>query len=786
MKKMILKLLAALALLPMPGSAEPEFSTLEKDLAGTSEKLSKWSCAQNAEFLPDARGNGQNVIRVVNPEASKSRQLWFPLAIEQVRGRTIELAAEIKAEKVQRPDKPYKGIKLMLVIKDNDGTVRYNDMEKDKYGSYDWRKCKIRAMIPDNAQKVEICVGLQEAAGCVYFSRINVAVLQNYEKYHFRNAGSDYTATMLSIKGDSLPFLFHKTPMDRRLVLHPQHGECDFSRYGYLELGFQVKSANAIPVRITVRDNTRRINEPEICVKKILNPQGGSPIPFRIHFAGNADFGYVINPSRIARILIETDTPEQFRHLELTYAKLGGNSGDLPPGVRFNIVPEDGMLYPSRRPLDFPGKVKSATRNGALELDFHKDSGLFLLKPKGCRWDLSAYDRVHFLLHNPGVNPVNVTCFVSGAQTCTKQNSVYEEIVVPPYSRATVEVNFRGRSPWICRLASTDTRAKGSDAENERAKVAESFGGSPLWNEDVLTLAIAADKPLVLEKAQAVSGIVTMPEWSGKRPPVPGNWKQTLNEEFHENRINPELWTSGWSWTVTNPKLLCNYSPRNLLVKDGMLHIRAEKKISYFDDNIPDERYFREYTSGSMTSFDKFSQRYGYFEARLRPVTLHGLWPAFWAMPDHGRGSANRRRTILGGTEIDIFEQPGRFGPHRNNIACHWWATSAMKEHKMMGFNRLYAARDKNGFITCGILWEPGKLTWYLNGEPVAIWDSPSVPSVPVYLKLCVQIGGWGGYLVEHGKLPYDFLVDYVKVWQRDDWEALNRREKILELHPEL
>ena len=103
---------------------------------------------------------------------------------------------------------------------------------------------------------------------------------------------------------------------------------------------------------------------------------------------------------------------------------------------------------------------------------------------------------------------------------------------------------------------------------------------------------------------------------------------------------------------------------KNVFVKDGFLHIRAEKKRGTIYD-IPTLPETREYTAGAMTSVDKFSQRYGYFEAQVRVCPMVGLWPAFWAMPDHGRQAArkDRRNTVNGGAEIDIFEHPTRLGP---------------------------------------------------------------------------------------------------------------------------
>ncbi|HSU66838.1 MAG TPA: glycoside hydrolase family 16 protein, partial [Tepidisphaeraceae bacterium] len=78
---------------------------------------------------------------------------------------------------------------------------------------------------------------------------------------------------------------------------------------------------------------------------------------------------------------------------------------------------------------------------------------------------------------------------------------------------------------------------------------------------------------------------------------------------------------------------------------------------------------------------------------------------------------------------------------------------------------------DADGFITAGLLWEPGRLTFYCNGIKVAQWDNPRVSTVPAYILYTFPSGGWGGNALdeEDAGLPAEFLIDYCRAWQRED-----------------
>src|SRR5690606_34721864 len=121
-------------------------------------------------------------------------------------------------------------------------------------------------------------------------------------------------------------------------------------------------------------------------------------------------------------------------------------------------------------------------------------------------------------------------------------------------------------------------------------------------------------------------------------------------------------------------------SKDNVLVKDGRAILRYEKRTGYVNDD-PDQKLPKtgknetDYAVGYLDAYGKWTQTYGYFEARMKLPTAPGLWPAFWMMPDRGEELGpqwKRADTANGGMEFDILEHLTRWGPYRYNIAFHW------------------------------------------------------------------------------------------------------------------
>jgi beta-glucanase (GH16 family) len=57
----------------------------------------------------------------------------------------------------------------------------------------------------------------------------------------------------------------------------------------------------------------------------------------------------------------------------------------------------------------------------------------------------------------------------------------------------------------------------------------------------------------------------------------------------------------------------------------------------------------------------------------------------------------------------------------------------------------------------------------YGNGHEVARWEDPRISSVPSDLMFTLPMGGWDNDALDDARLPADFELDYVRVWQRRD-----------------
>ncbi|MGA8028533.1 MAG: glycoside hydrolase family 16 protein [Bryobacteraceae bacterium] len=158
--------------------------------------------------------------------------------------------------------------------------------------------------------------------------------------------------------------------------------------------------------------------------------------------------------------------------------------------------------------------------------------------------------------------------------------------------------------------------------------------------------------------------------------------------------------------------------------------------------------------------------RYGYFEARMKWKPLEGAWPAFWLIPVP---------PVLDGTphesgEIDIFEGQGS-QPHTLFGTIHRWSGS-LELASSSARNRfsIPSNTDLASYHTYGLLWAPGRVTWYFDGVPLH-----SEPTYEIFDKqdYSIVIGMQEGSNWKSGDLTgvtaqsLTLTVDWVRVWQR-------------------
>ena len=194
----------------------------------------------------------------------------------------------------------------------------------------------------------------------------------------------------------------------------------------------------------------------------------------------------------------------------------------------------------------------------------------------------------------------------------------------------------------------------------------------------------------------------------------------------------------------------------------GNLVIKAIKESFTGSDGVT-----RDYTSARLLTRDKFTQRYGRFEARIKVPFGQGIWPAFWMLGDD-IGSAGWPTC----GEIDIMENRGR-EPSINHASLHGPGYS--------GGNPLTSTYTLPGgqsfsddYHVFAIEWEPSAIRFYVDGNLYQTRTPADVPAGrrwvfdhPFFMLLNVAVGGnFGGNPDSTTTWPQMMLVDYVRVYR--------------------
>lgn len=252
-------------------------------------------------------------------------------------------------------------------------------------------------------------------------------------------------------------------------------------------------------------------------------------------------------------------------------------------------------------------------------------------------------------------------------------------------------------------------------------------------------------------------------------------WKMVFHDEFDQDTINENYWNKypaaideeGYFFYGNTPEtVVC---PENVSVKDGYLHILAEKNPIDLGDGIE-----HTYRTGILQSREKMELTYGRFEARIKMPDLPGSNPAFWLMPHKYEdgfsfiGLENSKGEEGYGAEIDILEHIYTDG-NAYQTTVHWggygenhksWTVSPKPRMEGNPFDWHIFALE----------WIPTSLTFLVDGKNVAAYSGTAIPKGAEFIILSLGMGGnWIG-TPDESKMPAEMLVDYVRVYQKDSY----------------
>lgn len=192
-------------------------------------------------------------------------------------------------------------------------------------------------------------------------------------------------------------------------------------------------------------------------------------------------------------------------------------------------------------------------------------------------------------------------------------------------------------------------------------------------------------------------------------------------------------------------------------IQDGKLAITADHTPTAILPFLP-EGYSKDFVSGALITYP-YSQRYGYFEARMKFAKGRGLWPAFWLLPADGRWPP----------ENDVMEMLGH-DPNAYYVTVH---TVIEGKHESKG-EQITTPDLTADFHLYGVDWGPDKVRYYFDRHLVHEEPTPADWHEPFYLLVNLAVGGantWPGAPDATTQFPAQIEVDYVKAWQREAYE---------------
>lgn len=220
-----------------------------------------------------------------------------------------------------------------------------------------------------------------------------------------------------------------------------------------------------------------------------------------------------------------------------------------------------------------------------------------------------------------------------------------------------------------------------------------------------------------------------------KKQLIEDKWLTVWYEDF--SRLDKTKWNLVDSGVNYNDELQY-YRPRNVEIKENSLYLIGK------DEEYNDYTY----TSGKLTTEDKFELMYGKIEFTAKTDYSIGSFPAVWLSPIG--------QDYL--PEIDIFEAVGIEYGHVYYVN-HWKEGEEIKR----AFEGIEHTNPLD-FHTYSIEWTQDEIKWFVDGKHI-FTSTEGIPNEPMYLIINLAIGGeWPGSPNEDTKFPMNFVIKDLKV----------------------
>ncbi len=264
-------------------------------------------------------------------------------------------------------------------------------------------------------------------------------------------------------------------------------------------------------------------------------------------------------------------------------------------------------------------------------------------------------------------------------------------------------------------------------------------------------------------------------------------------DEFEGTSLDSTKWRTDQTRMSNTDELFQTYASYVQTVSEGNLQMNAIVNPWYDPES---EKSFEQHeflTTGSITTENRMSYRYGYLEIRAKIPFKKGCWPGFWI---RSHNATEKQVNSNFEIELDVFEVFGSTDTlasnlHQQGYNGKSYQTNASKinaaeRHKFANPEDL-----SNEYHLYGFEWTPDKMAVYIDGELNCEWDlneyalasyglAPDKSGFDTTMNVLFNnhlFTASSDYktsddnIIENYRdnLPSEYNIDYVRLYQKND-----------------
>lgn len=271
-----------------------------------------------------------------------------------------------------------------------------------------------------------------------------------------------------------------------------------------------------------------------------------------------------------------------------------------------------------------------------------------------------------------------------------------------------------------------------------------------------------------MRSEQSAPAVFTFEQLTSEVPDLSG-YRKVFEEEFNGADLDRTLWKTALPW---GPDTTINAETQyfvNIFGADPIDYTPFEftgETMKITGKATPPELLTavnqKPYLSGVITTSDYFKMTYGYVEMSARLAGGEGLLSTFYLFnQDYHKNKP----------EIDIVEYIGS-RPDKSYQTYHYYDSNRARQfsgekHSSPTMETSVGENLSAGFHNYSVLWEPGVVVWFIDGQEVRRMTGARVSDEPMNIIAQLVVGSsWIGS-PSADVIPAEFEIDYIRAWQK-------------------